>query len=149
MSDGTLSVRRRQPKASETAASSDPFSTAALQSGTFESFLSGALPAVGQGRPTKKGKGKAAVVGDADEFRIESRRTKRLKEFDRMLKGFKYSAALDAVLRKVGIIDTYAFIVCLCDVFSKCHPQRPSHLYKNSYIETVYGVLYLVEMTFY
>lgn len=76
-----------------------PFSSASLKSGTFESFLGGTLPAIGQGKV--KGKGKAKAVGDVDELRVESRRTKRLKEFDRLLKGFKYSAALDSVLRKV------------------------------------------------
>jgi len=102
MSDGTLSVRRRHPRASEVAASDLPFSSAALRSGTFESFLGGAVPAIGQGRARDKGNGKASAAGDIDEWRVESRRTKRLKEFDRLLKGFKYSAALDSVLRKVG-----------------------------------------------
>lgn len=102
MSDGTLSVRRRQPRASEAAATDLPFSAAALKSGTFESFLGGTLPTIGQGRV--KNKAKAKAVGDVDEFRVESRRTKRLKEFDRLLKSFKYSAALDSVLRKVSTL---------------------------------------------
>jgi U3 small nucleolar RNA-associated protein 15 len=104
MSDGTLSVRRRQPRASEAATSDLSFSSAVLRSGTFESFLGGTLPAIGQGRVRDKGKGKANVIGDLDEFRVESKRTKRLKEFDRLLKGFKYSAALDSVLRKVSLL---------------------------------------------
>ncbi|KZP33006.1 WD40 repeat-like protein [Athelia psychrophila] len=109
MSDGTLSVRRRQPRASEKAAADLPFSAASLKSGTFESFLGGTLPAIGQGKV--KGKGKAKAVGDADELRVESRRTKRLKEFDRLLKGFKYSAALDSVLRKqVPPTTTFALV---------------------------------------
>lgn len=95
MSDGTLSVRRRQPKASEGA--DQPFA-AALKSGAFETFLGGTLPAIGQGRT--KSKIKPKPTGDVDELRIESRRAKRLKEYDRLLKGFKYSAALDSVLRK-------------------------------------------------
>ncbi|KAJ7700141.1 WD40-repeat-containing domain protein [Mycena rosella] len=97
MSDGTLSIRRRQPKASETAG--DPaFSTAALRSGAFESFLGASFPTLGQGSLKQKSKSKA--VGDVDEFRVESRRVKRLKDYDRLLKSFKYSAALDSVLRK-------------------------------------------------
>jgi U3 small nucleolar RNA-associated protein 15 len=99
MSDGTLSVRRRQPKASEGA--DQPFA-AALKSGAFETFLGGTLPAIGQGRT--KSKTKPKPTGDVDELRIESRRAKRLKEYDRLLKGFKYSAALDSVLRKVMLI---------------------------------------------
>jgi len=111
MSDGTLSVRRRQPRASEAAASELPFSSAALRSGTFESFLGGTLPAIGQGRIRDKVKSKASTAGDVDEFRVESKRTKRLKEFDRLLKGFKYSAALDSVLRKqVPPTTTFALI---------------------------------------
>jgi U3 small nucleolar RNA-associated protein 15 len=96
MSDGTLSVRRRQSKASE---ADQLFSAAALKSGAFESFLGGALPNIGEGRVKEKRKVKATP--DLNEFRVESRRTKRLREYDRLLKGFKYSAALDSVLRKV------------------------------------------------
>lgn len=97
MSDGTLSVRRRQPKASEGA--DPPF---ALKSGAFETFLGGTLPVIGQGRT--KSKIKPKPTGDVDELRIESRRARRLKEYDRLLKGFKYSAALDSVLRKVMLV---------------------------------------------
>lgn len=96
MTDGTLSVRRRQPKASE--ASADLFSAASLKAGTFEAFLGGAI---GQGHSMKKAKGKAPLANGVDEFRVEVRRSKRLKEFDKLLKVFKYSAALDSVLRKV------------------------------------------------
>ncbi|KAJ7771415.1 WD40 repeat-like protein [Mycena maculata] len=97
MSDGTLSVRRRQPKASEMAG--DPaFSAAALRSGAFESFLGASFPTLGQGSLRQKTKSKA--LGDVDEFRVESRRANRLRDYDRLLKSFKYSAALDSVLRK-------------------------------------------------
>ena len=97
MTDGTLSVRRRQAKASESS-SSDLFSAAALRAGAYESFL-GSLPSIGQGHV--KSKQKSKPVGDVDELRVESKRKKRLKEYDRLLKGFKYSDALDSVLRKV------------------------------------------------
>ncbi|KIJ70519.1 hypothetical protein HYDPIDRAFT_172320 [Hydnomerulius pinastri MD-312] len=94
MSDGTLSVRRRQAKASEGGMDFD----AALKSGTYETFLGGTIPSIGQGRVKTKTKSKP--VGDVDELRIESRRARRLREYDRLLKTFKYSAALDSVLRK-------------------------------------------------
>lgn len=94
MSDGTLSVRRRQQKASETSDNA-PFSASNVRSGAFESFLGSGI---GQGQT--KNKSKSRPIGDANEFRIESKRTKRLKDYDRFLKGFKYSAALDSVLRK-------------------------------------------------
>lgn len=98
MTDGTLSVRRRNPKASEVQSDAS-LAAAVLRSGTFESFLGGSLPAIGQG--TVKGKEKAKPLGEVNEFRIESRRAKRLKGYDKLLKSFKYSAALDSVLRKV------------------------------------------------
>ncbi|KAL4075821.1 WD40 repeat-like protein [Scleroderma citrinum] len=94
MSDGTLSVRRRQPKTSEPGAEY----TTVLKTGTYETFLGGMLPSVGQGRV--KSTEKSRPVGDTNELRIESKRARRLKEYDRFLKAFKYSAALDAVLRK-------------------------------------------------
>ncbi|OSD04245.1 WD40 repeat-like protein [Trametes coccinea BRFM310] len=97
MSDGTLSVRRRQPKASEPAAQ-DLFSVASLRTGAFESFLGGALPEIGRGHVKEKKKSKP--IGDVDELKVESKRKKRLREYDRLLKNFKYSAALDSVLRK-------------------------------------------------
>ena len=107
MSDGTLSVRRRQPKASEPAAQ-DLFSVASLRSGAFESFLGGALPTLGQGRVKEKKKSKP--VGDVDELKVESQRKKRLRDYDKLLKNFKYSAALDAVLRKVRPLSSSAQI---------------------------------------
>jgi U3 small nucleolar RNA-associated protein 15 len=97
MSDGTLSVRRRQPKASEPGATSA--AVAALRAGTFESFLGGAVSHIGAGSTRSRVKSKPA--GDANEFRIEQKRKRRLREYDKLLKGFKYSAALDSVLRKV------------------------------------------------
>ncbi|KAF4601997.1 hypothetical protein EYR40_005198 [Pleurotus pulmonarius] len=98
MSDGTLSVRRRQPKVSEPSASDLLSSVATLRSGSYESFLSANAAPIGQGLVKDKTKPKA--LGDEDEFRVESKRSKRLKEYDRLLKNFKYSAALDSVLRK-------------------------------------------------
>lgn len=127
MSDGTLCVRRRQAKALESDA---PFSSDVLRSGAFESFLGGALPAIGEGRVRqKKGKGKVvAATGDVDELRVESRRVKRLKEFDKLLKAFKYTAALDSVLRKVCLCrflaSAFRFDIDIPN--SKCPLLRPS-----------------------
>jgi U3 small nucleolar RNA-associated protein 15 len=100
MSDGTLSVRRRQPKASEMEAANRPLSAASLRVVTLDSFLGGVLPNIGQ--PRVRDRTKKKPVGDVDEFRVESKRRRRLKEYDRFLKGFKYSAALDSALRKVS-----------------------------------------------
>ncbi|KAN0126840.1 WD40 repeat-like protein [Russula decolorans] len=108
MSDGTLSVRRRQPKASEETSAHGLLSEASLRAATLESFL-GVSPGIGQPRVRERTKNKP--VGDVDEFKVESRRRRRLKEYDRLLKGFKYSAALDSALRKqVPPTTTFALI---------------------------------------
>jgi U3 small nucleolar RNA-associated protein 15 len=91
MTDGTLCVRRRQKKTSAL----DPLAT----SGGYESLLGAAASRIGQG--VVRSKVRSKPVGEIDEFQVESRRTKRLKDYDKFLKSFKYSAALDAVLRKV------------------------------------------------
>ncbi len=100
MSDGTLSVRRREPKASE-ANDDEPFSKASLRSGMFETFLDAAGQPIGTGHV--RDKTVTPAIGDKDEMKIETKRKKKLKDYDKLLKGFKHSAALDAVLRKVSI----------------------------------------------
>jgi U3 small nucleolar RNA-associated protein 15 len=92
MSDGTLSVRRRQVKSSEA-----QIELLGSGDGLFGEQLAG----VGQGRV--KDKSKSKPLGDANELMVERRRRKRLRDYDRLLKAFKYSAALDAVLKKVDI----------------------------------------------
>ena len=56
---------------------------------------------LGDTRTRRDAKGKSKALGSIDEFRVESTRKKTLKEYDRLLKAFKYGAALDSVLRKV------------------------------------------------
>ncbi|KAG6837437.1 hypothetical protein H0H93_009531 [Arthromyces matolae] len=92
MSDGTLSVRRRHVKLAEATVADQ------LRSSTFESFLGATHPGLGEG--ILRAKNQSKPLGSIDELRIESRRTKRLRDYDRLLKSFKYSAALDSVLRK-------------------------------------------------
>ncbi|KAI0035997.1 WD40 repeat-like protein [Vararia minispora EC-137] len=108
MSDGTLSVRRRQQKASEATASSDsPFSL--LAGGAYESFLGTDVSGIGERH--LRDRTKSRRIGDVNELRVESRRRKRLKVYDRLLKSFKYSAALDSVLqKKVPPTTTFALI---------------------------------------
>lgn len=91
MADGTFSIRRRQPKASEM-----PSTT---KSPGLPSLFEGTTPVR---RALTTAKPKSKPVGDVDELRVESKRKKRLKEYDRLLKSFKYSAALDSVLKKVS-----------------------------------------------
>lgn len=106
MSDGTLSIRRRDPKASQTDATDSLIPSEALRSGTYESFLGGALSAIGEGRTRRDTKGKSKTLGAVDEFRVESRRKRRLRDYDRLLKSFKYGPALDSVLRKACQLTT-------------------------------------------
>ncbi|TFK75862.1 WD40 repeat-like protein [Pluteus cervinus] len=89
MSDGTLSVRRRQPKARE--------DTSITQS--HDASLGFGLLKVGDGLTKAKAK-KDRAIPDPNEINVESQRTKRLKQHDKLLKSFKYSAALDSVLKK-------------------------------------------------
>ncbi len=67
----------------------------------FDNLLGTNLKTLGTGRFKEKGKGKAKPIGDVDELKIESRRQRKLRDYDKLLKNFKYSAALDTVLRKV------------------------------------------------
>lgn len=99
MQEGTFSIRRRQPKASE-----EERATAALpQKDAFQALLDGdnilqsnkSAPAI---------KKKIRIVGDANELKVESKRRKVLRDYDKLLKAFKYSAALDAVLKKVSCL---------------------------------------------
>ena len=46
---------------------------------------------------------KSKPVGDVNEIKIEGRRKKKLREYDRLLKSFKYRAALDSALSKVRV----------------------------------------------
>ena len=104
MADGTFSIRRRQPKASEETAAA----AKAPKKDAFQALLDGDTLGPSRFPP----KGKSRPVGDPNEFRVESKRRKRLKDYDKFLKEFKYSAALDAVLQKAG--DHCFFVVVRC-----------------------------------
>lgn len=105
MSDGTFCIRRRQPKAKE-----EESLTAQLpKKSAFDALLDGdnlpppktkaSLEDVVNGRATTR---RRKVAGDMNELKVQSKRMKRLKDYDKMLKAFKYSAALDMVLKKVS-----------------------------------------------
>lgn len=99
MTDGTLAVRRRDPKQSESQAIETK--QQALSSGAYEYFAE--MESIfGKGHIKKKGKDLPEVVGAVDEIKIESRRKDKLKVFDKHLKSFKYSAALDSGIQKVS-----------------------------------------------
>jgi U3 small nucleolar RNA-associated protein 15 len=99
MTDGTLAVRRRDPKANEEATAEAK--QAALAGGSYEVFAE-METIFGTGHIKARGKNLPGVVGPADEFKVENKRKVRLREFDRFLKAFKYGSALDAGLKKVS-----------------------------------------------
>jgi U3 small nucleolar RNA-associated protein 15 len=98
MTDGTLSIRRRDPKASER--QSEEAENQALRHGTYEFFATGLLGNIGEGyvKPKRKNLKRVGVPG---EMNVVSQKKKKLKVYDRHLRAFKYGAALDSVLRKV------------------------------------------------
>ena len=107
MTDGTLAVRRREPKATEEAAAEAKQQS--IQSGAYESFTD--MEAVfGTGYVKAKGKDLSPIIAPADEYKVETRRQKKLKEFDKHLKAFKYASALDAGLKKVSEGSKWLFI---------------------------------------
>ncbi|TIC08762.1 WD40 repeat-like protein [Wallemia mellicola] len=93
LSDGTLAMRRRQAKGNEVA--EKIADKEAMKSGAYEYM---------QEAQSLKPKSQVAVKSagnlGSDEFKIEPIRRLRLKEFDKFLKKFQYSEALDSVLRK-------------------------------------------------
>jgi len=118
MADGTFSIRRRQPKASEEAAAA----AKAPKKDALQALLDGDSLA------SKKtsAKGKSRPVGDPNELRVESKRRKRLKDYDKLLKAFKYSAALDAVLKKASCLRL--FVVVHCADLTAVRPSNDSVL---------------------
>ncbi|WWC92202.1 uncharacterized protein L201_007156 [Kwoniella dendrophila CBS 6074] len=100
LTDGTLSVRRRDQKAMELAnQASNQNTNLSLVGGTYEYFAD-MEQIFGQGYIKAKKSDLGPAKGSIDEFKVETRRKRKLKEFDRFLKNFKYSAALDASLKK-------------------------------------------------
>ncbi|EJU06015.1 WD40 repeat-like protein [Dacryopinax primogenitus] len=95
MTDGSFSIRRRQPKASEVVA--EDKKKEALRTGAYEFFMGGELEHLGEGkRRTKQAKQVRAVEG---EVKVRQAKRKTLKKYDMMLKKFQYEAALDTVLQ--------------------------------------------------
>ncbi|KAJ1679284.1 snoRNA-binding rRNA-processing protein [Spiromyces aspiralis] len=79
MASGLLSIRKRVQTAEETQERERELQR--IFGGTYEYFLRN-----------------RAYAGGDDDFRIESRRRKRLADYDKYLKSFQYTNALDAVL---------------------------------------------------
>ncbi|WRT70599.1 uncharacterized protein IL334_007597 [Kwoniella shivajii] len=98
LTDGTLSVRRRDPKPSEITETVQ--NNLSIVGGSYEYFAD-MEQIFGKGYVKAKRQDLGKAQGPVDEFKVEVRRKRKLKEFDRFLKGFKYQAALDAGLKKI------------------------------------------------
>ncbi|KAJ1328310.1 hypothetical protein BSLG_010042 [Batrachochytrium salamandrivorans] len=77
MASGLLSIRQRSVKSEEIAKSH----AAKIRGGTYQYFIRG-----------------SNYTPDENDTRIESKRKARLQSYDKLLKGFQYANALDAVL---------------------------------------------------
>ncbi|CAO1613399.1 unnamed protein product [Parajaminaea phylloscopi] len=118
MADGTLCVRKRELKKSEEEARN--LQRTALQGGAgggvgpgLDAFLPFAGVGDGDGSHRRAdAEAKRAALARHDDVRAETVRARRLKPYDRLLKGFRYSEALDAVLRP-GIPAPVAFALLI------------------------------------
>ncbi|SPO28971.1 related to UTP15 - nucleolar protein, component of the small subunit processome [Ustilago trichophora] len=99
MADGTLCVRKRDVKASEL--ERREAERAAMNAGAYESFMQG--KAASSNQP-----GKVNARRATDDIRVDSVRKRKLQDYDRFLKAFRYGDALDAALRK-GVSPTVTF----------------------------------------
>lgn len=103
LSDGSLSIRTRvQAKKSAT--------TGELPS--YDALLAGA----GSGGVVYEGKEAMEGMGAfAGEKKVGKEKKKKLMEWDRMLKDFRYGDALDSVLRKVRYFSFFSFSLFSAD----------------------------------
>jgi len=116
MSDGTLSVRRKDVRDESELQPLDAFNT----------FFDISQNSIANGKSK-----------DPDELRLHMRTSRKLKEYDRFLKNFKYSAALDCVLKKVS----FKFALEIAHSFRNRIYLQQRHLpsSKNWFILTGYG----------
>ncbi|ETS64481.1 hypothetical protein PaG_00942 [Moesziomyces aphidis] len=98
MADGTLCVRKRDIKASEL--ERREAERAAMNAGAYEFFM--------QGRVATNQPGKVNARRATDDIRVDAVRKRKLADYDRLLKSFRYSDALDAALRK-GVAPSVTF----------------------------------------
>lgn len=104
MSDGTLCVRKREVRKAEEEARA--MERNAITGGGVEAFL----PYANEAREQAEGKRIALMKGD--DLRAETVRSKRLKPYDKLMKSFRYSEALDAVLRPgVPALTTFSLLL--------------------------------------
>ncbi|CAO1627351.1 unnamed protein product [Sympodiomycopsis kandeliae] len=108
MADGTLCVRKRQ--VSKTEEESRAIERNTITGGGMEAFLN-AQENVPSAALTNSTSQRDRLLKN-DDIRAETVRSKKLKPYDKLMKAFKYSEALDAVLRP-GIPTTTTFALLL------------------------------------
>jgi hypothetical protein len=121
MSDGTLSVRRRQPKGAEVQE----------QVNTSEIYMD--IP--GDLNPGAR-RSLPKATSDAGELRMITQPVKKLKEYDKLLKAFKYSAALDSVLKKVLILSTIAGLFLISLFYIRLERTAGHYFFSNTRTHT-------------
>lgn len=95
MSDGTLCVRTREVKASEEQRREDTRKN--FQNGSYEYFMNAQANLYNQTDGTSSSK---AIAQDfKDDLRVESIRKRKLQNYDKLLKSFRYRDALDSSLQ--------------------------------------------------
>ncbi|KAF9567314.1 WD40 repeat-like protein [Agrocybe pediades] len=97
MSDGTLCIRRRDPKASEV-----------TQSDELRKDVQAIVSDLTIGHGSHSQRQQLKPIVNSTDHKLESQSSKKLKDYDRLLKSFKYAAALDSVLKK-NVPPTIAF----------------------------------------
>lgn len=120
MADGTLCIRKRDLRQAEIERREQD--RAALAAGSYEHFMEAGTTLRGQ-----TAKGRQQGVAAADELRVEAARRRKLKDYDRLLKSFRYRDALDAALRKV------------CIPFPQSPLTRPVSMISNSSTLSLHG----------
>lgn len=120
MTDGTLSVRSRSKDSVKGLESVSDLQAQPMRIDPNTSSDAQTLQYRAQHRLRNQKKGQSR----GNELRIESSRQKRLKPYDRFLKAFKYSAALDSVLGKVRSQSLLTQILRLYRVSLQQPPSR-------------------------
>lgn len=147
MTDGTLSVRRRDPKATELAAAESKRN--ALTTGAFEYFadFEASFDAIGQGNQGRKTK-KPEPAGEVDEMKVEKIKRRKLQPYDKFLKSFQYGAALDAVMKPVCDAGSAWHSIAAERITSRTHAQRShSPSFRSSPTGTVSARLFGIGTT--
>lgn len=95
--DGTLTVRQRTLTSKEVGTRTQ--NREILASGAYEYMIAGASQNIRIHNVSDQD-GPSAATSSVKEVKVKSSKRKRLKEWDRLLKAFRYSDALDSVVQR-------------------------------------------------